>query len=526
VLEWNRYGNRDYEPALFGEPNLNRPVRGQVYVAVPYDGCSPINFQETTRGDETIGGSPIFLVRRSTAQEVRDGAGCTFVTKVRNAQQAGAAAVVVKDFENFRMPFMKDDGTGRSITIPSILVKQTIGEAIKQKVDAHHDTNSQAVRMSLHWSVPSKTGDVRWDLWTDSADSQARPFKQSFGPVLSMLGVKSIFTPRYYVADGVRYGCHKPDGSEDDDCERDERCIHKGRYCKEDPDELSRGLKGRQILYEDLRQLCLFKILNETDYAAEPPVIDRRLRWFNYTVKYEEDCGKKEDWGAACSKRTQGNIGLSRKEQDDIQKCFEDSGASGNEDGQEDVENGLLKAQLEEIRDEGVFVMPSANVNRKPYYGALACPLPVDLQTCGLLEVVCASFNDTSDITACKTSPGCPLGQVRDECQVCDGNGESCFDCRGTRFGDWSKDLCGECKANDDPSRKEKGGCGGVPAWGIVMIVFVCVSVVGAGVYFYMKRQQTVLRDDIDNLLKQYLPLEGENADANDGLMSGMHSDD
>lgn len=75
------------------------------------------------------------------------------------------------------------------------------------------------------------------------------------------------------------------------------------------------------------------------------------------------------------------------------------------------------------------------------------------------------------------------------------------------------------------------GVCGGVPAWGIMAIVFICVSVVGAGVYMYMKRQHNALRDDIDTLLKQYLPLDGEQGAGNiqeseRGLMAGEPSDD
>lgn len=41
----------------------------------------------------------------------------------------------------------------------------------------------------------------------------------------------------------------------------------------------------------------------------------------------------------------------------------------------------------------------------------------------------------------------------------------------------------------------------------IGVLILVC-AVIGGGVYWYMRRQNIRMRDDIDSLLKQYLPLD------------------
>jgi hypothetical protein len=51
-----------------------------------------------------------------------------------------------------------------------------------------------------------------------------------------------------------------------------------------------------------------------------------------------------------------------------------------------------------------------------------------------------------------------------------------------------------------------------VSVGGIVAISLGCVGLAAAGVFVYMRRQNRALKNDVDSLLKQYLPLDGGNA--------------
>jgi hypothetical protein len=68
---------------------------------------------------------PIVLVERGT---------CTFVTKVRNVEKAGANAAIIIDniIEPRKKVIMSDDGSGHTIGIPSFIVPKKVGESLKE----------------------------------------------------------------------------------------------------------------------------------------------------------------------------------------------------------------------------------------------------------------------------------------------------------------------------------------------------------------------------------------------------------
>ena len=63
-----------------------------------------------------------------------DRGSCTFVTKVRNAERAGASLLVVIDnmYENITNVIMGDDGTGTGIRIPSMLIGKEDGAILRE----------------------------------------------------------------------------------------------------------------------------------------------------------------------------------------------------------------------------------------------------------------------------------------------------------------------------------------------------------------------------------------------------------
>jgi minor extracellular serine protease Vpr len=105
-------GNYESLPAGFG-PSLDST--GTVSGTTKFEGaaCAPL-------ADSLTGMIP--LIVRGT---------CTFVTKIRNAQNAGATAVVVYNNVAGDAITMGDDGTGSDITIPSVMVSRTNGLAVR-----------------------------------------------------------------------------------------------------------------------------------------------------------------------------------------------------------------------------------------------------------------------------------------------------------------------------------------------------------------------------------------------------------
>ena len=109
------------------------------------------NDQSNEYGDETINDenpvdeaqdapkaeAPEFHFKQdafATKIALLDRGNCSFVTKVRNAERAGASLVVVVDDrdEDIKNVIMGDDGTGMGIRIPSMLIGKDSGKILKE----------------------------------------------------------------------------------------------------------------------------------------------------------------------------------------------------------------------------------------------------------------------------------------------------------------------------------------------------------------------------------------------------------
>ena len=106
------------QPAEFGLQLNSIGITGDAALANPLEACTPLPAGSLT--------NKIGIVQRGT---------CSFSDKVKNAQNAGAKAVIVYNAPN-STNFVEMGGTDGSITIPSILVLNGEGEYIKNKINS------------------------------------------------------------------------------------------------------------------------------------------------------------------------------------------------------------------------------------------------------------------------------------------------------------------------------------------------------------------------------------------------------
>jgi len=111
-----RYGSAAFGPPVPDAGITNTVVVAQDGVGVPTDACEPL----TTANALAVSGK-IALVDRGT---------CTFNVKVKNAQDAGAVAVLVADNAPDNPPVTLG-GSDPTITIPSVRILRDTGTAIK-----------------------------------------------------------------------------------------------------------------------------------------------------------------------------------------------------------------------------------------------------------------------------------------------------------------------------------------------------------------------------------------------------------
>lgn len=444
-------------PAMFGNPSYGSKIVGPVVYATKAatdDGCQPITIPQSMRA---TGASIIVMVDRGD---------CDFVAKARNAESAGAAALIVIDSHEYDHDVaMWDDHTGRNVIIPSVLINKDDGKLITDALANHGDV----VIMSMGWSVPVKTSTVKWKFFTASDDMASREFKDEFGKAVELMGEKADLE--------VHYVHHTWGSGKDCLLGAGRAGVNPKRYCATDPDgDGDAGHSGEDIIKENLRQMCVWDAAKK---AGKP------WSWWVYVSEFNRKCLPSSSapmWPEWTSKCVSEALAWAGMKETDINMCITQTWSA---DG---TENTRMEAELKEQAKAHVAALPWMSVNDEAYHGTVDCGRPIDVRRCGLLGEICDGFQAGMAPAVCDTEPGCDLGQRRDACDVCGGLAIKC--------------ELGQIKHVKDSLK---------PGY-IVFIVLMVLGVIGASVLFYLRRQQGKILDDVDMLLQQYLPMDHANA--------------
>ncbi|CAN7090201.1 unnamed protein product [Brassica rapa subsp. narinosa] len=322
------------------------------------------------------GALPTFLL-------VDRGVDCFFALKVWNAQKAGASAVLVADNVDeplITMDTPEEDAASakyiENITIPSALVTKGFGEKLKKAI-----SGGDMVNLNLDWreAVPHPDARVEYELWTNSNDEcgvkcdMLMEFVKDFKGAAQILekGGYTQFRPHY-----ITWYCpHAFTLSRQ--CKS--QCINKGRYCAPDPEQdFSSGYDGKDVVVENLRQLCVFKVANET---GKPWV------WWDYVTDFQIRCPMKEKkYNKECADSVIKSLGIDSRKLD---KCMGDPNA--------DSDNPVLKEEQDAQVGKGsrgdVTILPTLVVNNRQYRGKL--------EKGAVLKALCSGFEETTEPAIC-----------------------------------------------------------------------------------------------------------------------------
>ena len=194
----------------------------------------------------------IFIARRGD---------CAFVEKVRNAEKMGASLLVVVDnkAENITAVIMGDNGTGAGLRIPAMLIGKSDGERLIEFA-----MSKGVATLSAEFSVKEKGSVADIELWYSSNNQKALDFIKEFDKYAHKLSGYMTFRPRF-----VTWACTNcaPEFKKAE-------CFGDGQYCAPNhiKDDFHR-INGKDIIYEDLRQACLHRIMDDAN--KEP-------KWWDY----------------------------------------------------------------------------------------------------------------------------------------------------------------------------------------------------------------------------------------------------
>ncbi|CAD8096846.1 unnamed protein product [Paramecium sonneborni] len=325
-------GEITFSIANFGNVPWGRRLKGTLDISHPIEACSEIN--STVK-------SHFVLIKRGN---------CSFVTKVRHAQNAGYQLAIIEDnkAEIIDNITMSDDGTGYGLQIPSIFISKSDGQILtKYLTIPKANLEVDQVQLIIKFDVRQQERvEALFALSIPSGETYK--FIREFQPYYEKLkNEKFNFTILYPVYQIVSRP-NKPIEYQN--------CISYGKYCSQDPDG-SGIATGNMIVEETLRQLCIFS-----------QSIDK---WFDYMLSFRDNCTTAQEY-ETCSPKVQTEVGIDNQK---VEKCIRDQQVTNhltikNEQKSYKV-NNLLEEQLTLWNAAGVQQLPGIIINYQDYLGQI-----------------------------------------------------------------------------------------------------------------------------------------------------------
>jgi PA domain len=360
------YSNGEIPSSLgnFGNPPYGTSLVGRVYYPEKIDerdGCKPLTPIKFA-SDPEIPSTPILLLDRGE---------CYFVIKTRHAEDIGASLVLIaNNLDNdVATIIMTDNGRGGNLQIPTVLISKIDANTIKNYLN--DPTYKTHVSLSVSFDIKKNSNKISYSLWTSPTLENSRYFLMHFAEFGTKLDKSvALFVPHY-----ILWYC--PTCQETNYDVDNPNCVSGGRYCWIDPDGEG-PLTGRDVMMEDLRQICLYK---ETSYRN-----DYKL-WFDYHKEYYIGCNQNL-FEIECSKNVFETIGFSYNK---IEKCVKDSFEGDNEAL---ADNKYLRKEASDWNEIRIAFYPSIIINDQLYRG--------DLEVDAVLDGLCAGYSFGTEPQICK----------------------------------------------------------------------------------------------------------------------------
>lgn len=290
---------------------------------------------------------------------------CTFVTKSRNAQIMGLNLLILIDKESKQSiseTIINDDGTGSDIKIPTIMISNDDGETIlefmkskKNENNLFNSNDTNVILFEINFEIP-KTSIVNYRIFMSSDSVNIYSLLNSWSSNLKNFE-ESISFDVFYVSfstDAINYSNNKI---------IHDNCLTAGIYCAT-PRTNPFIKDGREILYENIRQKCIFNFSKSNDKFLET--------YFKYMDLFNLNCIKSNDFNEKCSKNIIKSISTINNNK--INECYNNSFENSSEKEKDEnfkfiVENTILYNDFNVQKKYNVNLIPTILVNNVEIFG-------------------------------------------------------------------------------------------------------------------------------------------------------------
>lgn len=308
--------------------------------------------------------SPIVLVHRGD---------CSFVTKVRNVENAGGHVALIIDNKNedLNKIVMADDGRGSEVTIPGLLISKMDGLILTDFIE---NNKNQHIVLDVEFEMEHSSNTVKYDIYTTGADEQVYLMFKEFYPYHFKIEDQLNFTVHYITYQHPQYNSEDPSANK----ERKD-CMGKGKYCA-DPGNFG-TTDGLQILREALRQKCIF-LLSDQEGGY-------KKQYWDYMLYFYDQCLNitKPTFNAECGALVMEMLDF---DQAAVNACIGESFiATQEERKQQDFEKFVDNKLLDQDNEDRITylqnLIPSITINGRNLMGNT-------WKGSNVFEAICAGF--------------------------------------------------------------------------------------------------------------------------------------
>ena len=251
---------------------------------------------------------------------------------------------------------MSDDGRGRELTIPAVLINKADGLKLEEFYRQNKDNEAilKNIVLEIDFDMEHPNNTVKYDIYFSSENED----------VYTLLKELYYYQKKLenYVNLTVHYVTYQNPNFDSKVYEGFNNCYGRGKYCS-NPGKF--GTKdGRDIVRENLNQKCIY------NYAYK--VENNKDLYWNYMSEFYQECLNVTEpkLDAECSAIVQKRVGIPNAE---INKCVGDSWISDpNIIDLENKPNYALNFLLEEDNQKGIShyisLLPTMTINDKIYY--------------------------------------------------------------------------------------------------------------------------------------------------------------
>jgi hypothetical protein len=347
-----------------------------------------------------------------------------------------------------------------------MLIRKSDADAIKKSIA--HSKGVSNVMVKFDWGIPSPDGRVEWTLWQSAWDDQSLATLSKLEEIVTTLGSRAFFTPRFVSYNGSKVGCHYDDGDFSQACGN--MCLNKGRYCLLDPSpfhDRGSGASGADVVIENLRRKCIWNIASKEDPGVG-------LKWWKYVKESGVECGQDENVfkERTCAEKIMRKHGIDIHA---VEKCMQPYGMDV------DKKNPLLEEELKEQTALQLLRLPALYVDGVHARGRV--------DPTSILGMICAGYGTHDPPEICTCANQSPMGLQ-------------------------------DCVKAGGISNAAIGGGGGYSFGSVMVIMMFVAGTVSAAGFIYWRRTQRHMREQVRSILAEYMPLEDQ------GLLDDVDDDD